>query len=106
MVPTGVIGFGTVPRGDQFQIIDLRGAQASTLAALSLNPSSVVAGDQPDNMGVSGDHVYVSLRMSGKLAVVNWRKRTVEYIELAPAAPAINPANCLGCALHGVAIFS
>jgi hypothetical protein len=62
------------------------------------------ANDQPDNMGVTGDFVYVSLRMSGKIAVVNVPKRTVRYVQLAPAAPAINPANCAGCAVHGVAI--
>lgn len=105
MVPDGTVGFGSVPRGDQLRIIGLQGAQASTLAVISLNPSGVVAGDQPDNMGVSGDYVYVSLRMSGKLAVVNFRKRTVDYLNIAPAAQAINPANCLGCALHGVAVL-
>lgn len=105
MVPDGTVGFGTVPRGDQLRIIDLQGAQATTLAALALNPSGGPARDQPDNMGVSGDYVYVSLRMSGKLAVVNYRKRTIDYIDLAPPASALNPANCLGCALHGVAIL-
>ena len=105
MVPDGTVGFGTAPRADQLRIIDLQGTRASMLAAMSLNPSGLVAGDQPDNMGVSGDHVYVSLRMSGKLAVVNFEKRTVDYIDLAPGAAAINPANCSGCALHGVAIL-
>jgi DNA-binding beta-propeller fold protein YncE len=105
MVPDGKIGFGTAPRGDELRIIDLRGDHASTLAALSLNPSGGPARDQPDNMGVSGDYVYASLRMSGKLAVVNFRKQSVSYIDLASPAVAINPANCLGCALHGVAVL-
>ena len=105
MIPDGTIGFGTVPRGDELRIIDLTGEHASTLAALSLNPSGGPARDQPDNMGVSGDHVYASLRMSGKLAIVNFRKRSVSYIDLAAPASAINPANCLGCALHGVAVL-
>jgi DNA-binding beta-propeller fold protein YncE len=105
MIPDGTIGFGTVPRGDELRIIDLTGGHASTLAALSLNPSGGPARDQPDNMGVSGDHVYVSLRMSGKLAVVNFRKRSVSYLDLAAPALAINPANCLGCALHGVVVL-
>lgn len=105
MAPDGTVGFGSVPRGDELRIIDLQSAKASSLATLSLNPSGVRAGDQPDNMGVSGDHVYVSLRMSGKLAVIDWRKKSVDYVDLAPAAQAINPANCSGCALHGVAIL-
>lgn len=106
MVPAGTVGFGTVPRGDELRIIDLSGDHASTQATLALHPSPGTASDQPDNMGVSGNFVYVSLRMSGKLAVVNFPKRTVSYVQLAPAAPAINPANCAGCALHGVAIRS
>ena len=104
MVPDGSVGFGTVPRGDELRIIDLTGAQA-TSSTLALNPSAGPARDQPDNMGVSGDHVYISLRMSGKLAVVNFRTRSVDYIDLAAPAAAINPANCMGCALHGVAIL-
>ena len=104
MVPAGTIGFGSVPRGDELQIIDLRGDRASTLAALALDPTPGAANDQPDNIGVSGNFVYVSLRMSGKVAVVNFPKRTVRYVQVAPAVPAINPANCAGCAVHGVAI--
>ena len=104
MVPSGTIGFGTVPRGDELRIIDLGGDRVSTLATMALDPTAGPANDQPDNMGVSGDFVYVSLRMSGKVAVINFRKRTVRYVQLAPAAPAINPANCAGCAVHGVAI--
>ena len=104
MVPGGTIGFGTVPRGDELRIIDLRGNGASTLATLALHPSPGTASDQPDNMGISADFVYVSLRMSGKLAVVNFPKLTVRYVQLAPVAPAINPANCAGCAAHGVTV--
>ena len=104
MVPAGTIGFGTVPRGDELRVIDLRRDRASTLATLALDPTPGTANDQPDNKGVSGDFVYVSLRMSGKLAVVNFAKQSVRYIQLAPAAPAINPANCSGCAVHGVTV--
>ena len=103
MVPDGSLGFGSVPRGDELRIIDLTGAKV-TSSTLALNPSGGPARDQPDNMGVAGDHLYVSLRMSGKLAVVNFRTRSVDYIDLAAPAAAVNPANCLGCALHGVAI--
>lgn len=106
MVPNGTIGFGTVPNGDEMRLIDLKGDRASTLAALSLHPTPGAGSDQPDSMGVSGDFVYVSLRASGKLAVVNFRKRTVSYLSVAPAAVSINPANCMGCAVHGVAIRS
>jgi hypothetical protein len=55
-------------------------------------------------MGVAGDFMYVSLRAAGKLAVVNYRQQTVSYIDLAPAATSINPSNCMGCAVHGVAV--
>lgn len=104
MIPDGSVGFGTVPRGDELRIINLTGARV-TSSTVALNPSGGPARDQPDNMGVSGDHVYVSLRMSGKLAVVNFREGSVDYIDLAAPAAAINPANCLGCALHGVAVL-
>jgi hypothetical protein len=57
-------------------------------------------------VGVSGNFVYLSLRMSGKLAIVNFSERTVRYVQPAPATPAINPANRAGCAVHGVAIRS
>jgi len=106
MSPDGKIGFGTVPRGDELRIIDLTTNPVSTIAALRLDPTPGAANDQPDNMGVAGDFVYVSLRASGKLAIVNYRQQTVSYIDLAPAATSINPANCLGCALHGVAVHS
>jgi hypothetical protein len=39
------------------------------------------------------------------MAVVNFRKPSVNYIDLASPAVAIIPANCLGCALHGVAVL-
>lgn len=104
MTPNGEIGFGTVPRGDELRVIDLRSNPVSTIVALPLHPTAGAATDQPDNMGVAGDFVYVSLRASGKLAVVNFRERAVEYIDLAPAATSINPSNCLGCAVHGVAV--
>jgi len=104
MSPDGKVGFGTVPRGDELRIIDLTTDRVFTIAALPLDPTPGAANDQPDNMGVAGDFVYVSLRASGKLAIVNYRQQTVSYLDLAPAAVSINPSNCLGCAVHGVAI--
>src|SRR5262249_2390511 len=39
MVPNGTIGFGTVPNGDELRLIELRGDRASTLAAVSVQPT-------------------------------------------------------------------
>lgn len=104
MSPNGKVGFGTVPRGDELRLIDLQAHPVTTLAAMPLHPTPGEAADQPDNMGVAGDYVYVSLRASGKLAIVNYKQQTVTYIDLAQPAVSINPANCFGCAVHGVIV--
>ncbi len=99
--PDEKTGFGTSPLVDQLQIINL---SSGTSFPLGLNPSDQTGGDQPDAVAVQGNNVYVSLRVSGKLAVINTQSQSLDYIQLEHPSASINPANCMGCALHGVAI--
>ena len=99
--PNERVGYGTSPGVDQLQIIDL---QAGTATPFVLDPTPGVGNDQPDAVAVQGTNVYVTLRMSGKLAVIDAQKLTVSYIDLAPPSISVNPANCMGCALHGVTV--
>lgn len=103
MSPNEKLGFGTVPRGDELVLIDLRGEQVSVADILVLDPTPGPANDQPDAIGVKGNTAFVSLRASGKIAVIDVNQRTVSYLDLAPAS-VFNPANCSGCAVHGVAV--
>jgi DNA-binding beta-propeller fold protein YncE len=116
MSPNEKLGFGSVPRGDELVLIDLRGAQVRIGEILALDPTPGPANDQPDAIGVKGDTVFVSLRASGKIAVIRVKPReesgqhanehedlTVSYLDLAPPS-VFNPANCSGCAVHGVAV--
>jgi DNA-binding beta-propeller fold protein YncE len=98
------VGFGSSPHSDELVLADLSGEVASPLAILALDPTPGLGNDQPDALAVHGDTVYVSLRASGKVAVVKWRQQeVVRLLDLSPAAP-FNPANCAGCAVHGVAV--
>jgi hypothetical protein len=73
------------------------------LPALVLDATPEIGNDQPDAIAVRGNTVFVTLRASGKLAVVKANQRTVTYLDI--AAPAeFNPANCAGCAIHGVTV--
>jgi DNA-binding beta-propeller fold protein YncE len=116
MSPDEKLGFGTVPRGDQLVLIDLRGTTVSVAGIVPLDPTPGAANDQPDAIGVRGNTVFVSLRASGKIAVIEVKQReesgqagnehenlTVSYLDLASPS-AFNPANCSGCAVHGVAV--
>jgi YVTN family beta-propeller protein len=97
------VGFGSSPRSDQLFLLDLQGPTVNTLGALNLDPTPGLGNDQPDAIAVQGDTVFVSLRASGKLAIVKANQRTVTYLDI--SAPAeFNPANCAGCAIHGVTI--
>lgn len=103
----GKLGVGSVPSGDEVVFVDLTGSQARTAAVLALHPTPGIGSDQPDAIGISGETAWVSLRRSGKLAVIDLVKRAVvTYLDLAPPANSINPANCAGCALHGVTVRS
>lgn len=104
------LGFGSVPRSDELVVIDLRGAKVRIADILALDPTAGPANDQPDAIGVRGNTVFVSLRASGKIAVIDVNQRdtdhedfTVSCIDLAPPS-VFNPANCSGCAVHGVAV--
>jgi len=101
--PNGDVGFGSSPGSDELILIDLRGEVAGLIAALPLDPTPGPGNDQPDAIAVRGDTVYVTLRASGKLAVVEANQRTVTYLDLSPPAE-FNPLNCAGCALHGVTV--
>ncbi len=99
--PNERVGYGTSPGVDQLQIIDL---QQGTATPFFLDPTPGTGNDQPDAIAVQGNNVYVTLRMSGKLAVIDAQQLTVSYIDLAPPSTSVNPANCMGCALHGVTV--
>jgi hypothetical protein len=73
------------------------------LGTFALDPTPGAGNDEPDNMAVRGSTVFVSLRASGKLAIAEPLQGKVTYVDLANPAP-FNPADCSGCAVHGVAI--
>lgn len=75
----GKVGLGTVPGGDELRVVDLEGPQARTLARVALDPTPGVGNDQPDAVDVTDQTVYVSLRKSGKLAIVDANRLTVRY---------------------------
>jgi hypothetical protein len=63
---------------------------------------------------VRGNTLFVSLRASGQLAIVDVNQQTATFLQLSPPAP-FNPANCGpplplpptaegGCAIHGVTV--
>ena len=99
--PTKTVGYGSSPAVDQLQIINL---SAGTATPLALDPTPGVGNDQPDAIAVQGNTVYVTLRFAGKLAIIDSQKLRVQYITLEPPATSVNPANCMGCAIHGVTI--
>lgn len=107
MTADGAVGVGSEPTADEVRVINLGGTTATTIAVVPLDPTPGPANDEPDAIGISGQTAWVSLRMSGKLAVIDLARLTVlTYLDLAPAAPSINPTNCAGCALHGVTVRS
>jgi DNA-binding beta-propeller fold protein YncE len=116
MSPNEKVGFGTSPNSDEIVIADLTGPTVSPIATLRLDPTPGIGNDQPDaiNPAVRGNTLFVSLRASGQLAIVNVNQQTATFLQLSPPAP-FNPANCGppppqpptgegGCAIHGVAV--
>lgn len=94
-------GFATNPaeswgfassRGDD--TLEMFRLACTCVRTVALDPRPGIA-DRPDQTAVKGDNVYVVMRASGKLAVVNASHGTVRWIDL--ATPSSN-------ALHGVAI--
>jgi DNA-binding beta-propeller fold protein YncE len=114
MSPNEKIGIGTSPHSDEIILADLRGPTASLIAALPLDPTPGIGNDEPDAVSVRGNRLFVSLRASGQLAIVNRNKKTIRFLQLsAPAS--FNPATCGppvpepptgkgGCAIHGVTV--
>jgi DNA-binding beta-propeller fold protein YncE len=112
------VGFGSSPNSEEIILADLTGPIASPIGALRLDPTPGIGNDQPDALGggetVRGNTLFVSLRASGQLAIVNINQQTARFLQLSPPAP-FNPATCGppppqppngqgGCAIHGVTV--
>ena len=108
------VGFGTSPHSDEIILTDLTGPVARPIAALQLDPTLGIGNDEPDAMSVRGNTLFVSLRASGQLAIVNVNQQSATFLRLSPPAP-FNPATCGpplpqppagqgGCAIHGVTV--
>lgn len=97
----GKLGLGSSPMSDEVVLLDLSGPTLGTSNTLALDPTPGMGNDQPDRFAIRGNTVYVSLRMSGKLAIVDLNQRRVRYLELSPAVSTIDMVTCAGCALHG-----
>ncbi len=97
-------GYGSSPHSDELIICDLRGSTVHKLATLALDATPGIGNDQPDAIAVRGNRLYVSLRASGKLAIVKAKQQTViKYLDLSPPTP-FDETTCAGCAIHGVAV--
>jgi hypothetical protein len=114
MSPNEKVGFGTSPHSDEIILADLTGPVVSPITALQLDPTPGIGNDEPDALGVRGNTLFVSLRASGQLAIVNVNQQTATFLQLSPPAP-FNPATCGpplpqppngqgGCAIHGVTV--
>ena len=114
MSPNEKVGFGTSPHSDELILADLTGPVAGPIAALPLDPTPGIGNDEPDALTVRGNTLFISLRASGQLAIVNANQQTVRFLQLSPPAP-FNPATCGppapqpptgqgGCAIHGVTV--
>ena len=114
MSPNEKVGFGTSPDSDEIVLADLTDSVASPIAALKLDPTPGIGNDQPDALTVHGNTLFVSLRASGWLAIVNVNQQTTTFLRLAPPAP-FSPQTCGppapqastgqgGCAIHGVTV--
>ena len=112
------VGFGTSPSSDELILADLSAPLVTPLGALRLDPTPGIGNDQPDALGggetVRGNTLFVGLRASGQLAIVNIKQQTAAFLQLSPPAP-FNPATCGppppqpptgqgGCAIHGVTV--
>ena len=112
------VGFGTSPISDEIILADLTGPIVRRIGALRLDPTPGIGNDQPDALGggetARGNTLFVGLRASGQLAIVNVKRQTATFLQLAAPAP-FNPATCGppppqpptgdgGCAVHGVTV--
>lgn len=112
------VGFGSSPNSDELILADLTAPIVTPIGALRLDPTPGIGNDQPDALGggetVRGNTLFVGLRASGQLAIVNVKQQTTTFLQLSPPAP-FNPATCGppppqppngqgGCAIHGVTV--
>jgi DNA-binding beta-propeller fold protein YncE len=98
------IGFGSSPHSDELILAHLEQPTVTNVGSIKLDPTPGIGNDEPDALSVKGNRVYVSLRESGKLAIVRVKQRTVSYIDLSPPNPNFNEITCAGCAVHGVTV--
>jgi hypothetical protein len=114
MSPNEKVGFGTSPHSDEIILADLTGPVVSPIGAMQLDPTPGIGNDEPDALSVRGNTLFVSLRASGQLAIVNVNQQTGTFLQLSSPAP-FNPATCGppppeppngqgGCAIHGVTV--
>jgi len=85
--PNGKRIFATARGSDSLKVLSPSG---SLLETISLNATAGVL-DSPDGADVKGNNVYVVLKDTGKLAIVKANQATVEYLDIAPAAPNVLP---------------
>jgi DNA-binding beta-propeller fold protein YncE len=108
------LGFGSSPASDEVILADVTTASVSNLGAITLDPTPGVGNDEPDALAVRGNTVFVSLRASGQLAIINANQGTASFLRLAAPAP-FNEVTCGppgpptpgvpgGCAVHGVTL--
>jgi len=108
MTPDGVRGFGTSPGSDEVVVIDLTTQPVGLIETLQLQAVPGFRANQPDAFG-GGEPIVdgtlpVSLRAAGQVAFVDADSLEIRsYVSI--AAPSdLNPANCNGCAVHGVTV--
>jgi DNA-binding beta-propeller fold protein YncE len=102
--PNEATGFGSSPGSDEVVLVDLAGPIASKEGTMALSPVAGIGNDEPDAMAVRGNTLFVTLRESGKLAIVQVNQGSVDYLDLAAPFADFNPVTCAGCALHGVTV--
>ena len=71
---------------------------------MALSPVAGIGNDEPDAMAVRGNTLFVTLRESGKLAIVQVNQESVDSLDLTAPFANFSPVTCAGCALHGVTV--
>jgi len=99
------IGFGSAPHADALVLADPTGPYALALGTFALDPTP--GGGSTTSRTTWPCAGPRCLRRCARQE--NWPLRgrckgKVTYVDLADPNPSFNPANCSGCAVHGVAI--
>jgi DNA-binding beta-propeller fold protein YncE len=76
---------------DTLRLIDAIGSE---FASIPVDPTIGIP-DKPDTVAAHGNHVFVALRATGKLGIVNLQRRTTRYVDI--ALPSVY-------AVHGLAV--